>query len=75
MSEPISGILVEYGIDGDYLSPPIVLPANVVFDEVHGWVIELILPHSTANAESAVLLPLVQLEKLRGPLTDRIKVA
>ena len=64
MSEPISGILVEYGIDGDYVSPPIALPANVVLDDVYGWVVEMVLPNDTSSEERAILFPLAALRKL-----------
>jgi hypothetical protein len=66
MSPTIYARLVQYRCDdGEFSSGPIVLEGRIVDDEVHGLVLEFVLPTPNASSEeNAILISVSELKKL-----------
>jgi hypothetical protein len=65
MQPASSAFLLQYDKDGEYINEPFELEAQVVADERHGVVLEILLPaNGSQQVESAVQIGIPQLAQL-----------
>jgi hypothetical protein len=66
MQEPIKASLVRYQTDGRFVAAAVTLEGAIVEDEIHGRVLEIILPaFDDPHAEAAILVPVSQLRRAK----------
>jgi hypothetical protein len=65
-SATIYAKLVRYRADSEYPADPVVLDGDIVLDDEHGWVLEIVLPQvNVPRGESAIFIPIAELKKLK----------